>query len=212
MKQVTKPTRVVIVGTGFVGSSFAYALAQAGLVSEIVLIDIDRKKAEGEAMDINHGIEFVAPVKVWAGDYSDVKDADVIVITAGVNQKPGETRLDLTRTNSRITKDVCSEIVKYTKDAIIVMTANPVDILTYVTLKETGYPPNQVIGSGTLLDTARFRFLLGQHLELIPAAFTHTSSENTATASCLSGRQQQLVESPSTSSVTSILLTSARRL
>ncbi|HOJ45841.1 MAG: L-lactate dehydrogenase [Bacillota bacterium] len=168
MKQVTKPTRVVIVGTGFVGSSFAYALAQAGLVSEIVLIDIDRKKAEGEAMDINHGIEFVAPVKVWAGDYSDVKDADVIVITAGVNQKPGETRLDLTRTNSRITKDVCSEIVKYTKDAIIVMTANPVDILTYVTLKETGYPPNQVIGSGTLLDTARFRFLLGQHLGVDP--------------------------------------------
>ena len=137
-------------------------------------------------MDINHGIEFVAPVKVWAGDYSDVKDADVIVITAGVNQKPGETRLDLTRTNSRITKDVCSEIVKYTKDAIIVMTANPVDILTYVTLKETGYPPNQVIGSGTLLDTARFRFLWVSTWELIPAAFTHTSSENTATASaCL---------------------------
>lgn len=165
---INKPSRVVIIGTGFVGASFAYSLTQTGIVSEIVLIDVDKKKAEGEAMDINHGIEFVNPVKVWAGDYSDTEDADVIVIAAGANQKPGETRLDLARKNAAITKTICKEIVKYTKNAIIVMAANPVDILTYVTIKETGFPVSQVFGSGTLLDTARFRYLLGEHLEVDP--------------------------------------------
>lgn len=167
-KVINKPSRVVIIGTGFVGASFAYSLTQTGIVSEIVLIDVDKKKAEGEAMDINHGIEFVNPVKVWAGDYSDTEDADVIVIAAGANQKPGETRLDLARKNAAITKTICKEIVKYTKNAIIVMAANPVDILTYVTIKETGFPVSQVFGSGTLLDTARFRYLLGEHLEVDP--------------------------------------------
>lgn len=167
-KIVAKPTRVAIIGTGFVGSSFAYALTQTGLVSEIVLIDLNRKKAEGEAMDINHGIEFVNPVKVWAGDYFDTAIADVIVITAGVNQKPGETRLDLALKNAAIIKSICGEIVKHTDNAIIVMAANPVDILTYVAIKETGFPAKQVFGSGTLLDTARFRYLLGEHLEVDP--------------------------------------------
>lgn len=167
-KVYAKPTRVAIIGAGFVGSSFAYSLTQSGLVSEITLIDIDHKKAEGEAMDINHGMEFVNPVKVWAGGYADTKEADVIVITAGANQKPGETRLDLAKKNAAITKSICQEIVKYTKNAIIVMTANPVDVLTYVAIKETGYPVNRVFGSGTLLDTARFRYLLGEHLEVDP--------------------------------------------
>ncbi len=167
-KIVAKPTRVAIIGTGFVGASFAYALTQTGLVSEIVLIDLNRKKAEGEAMDINHGIEFVNPVKVWAGDYFDTAIADVIVITAGVNQKPGETRLDLALKNAAIVKSICTEIVKHTNNAIIVMAANPVDILTYVAIKETGFPFKRVFGSGTLLDTARFRYLLGEHLEVDP--------------------------------------------
>ncbi len=167
-KIAAKPSRVAIIGTGFVGASFAYALTQTGLVSEIVLIDLNRKKAEGEAMDINHGIEFVNPVKVWAGDYSDTAAADVIVITAGANQKPGETRLDLGLKNAAITKSICAEIVKNTNNAIIVMAANPVDILTYVAIKETGFPAKRVFGSGTLLDTARFRYLLGEHLEVDP--------------------------------------------
>jgi len=167
-KIYSKPTRVAIIGTGFVGSSFAYALAQSGVVSEIVLIDVNRDKAEGEAMDINHGLAFVNPVKVWAGDYPDTKAADVVVITAGANQKPGETRLDLAKRNTTIIKSVCQEIVKNTKNAIIVMTANPVDVLTYVAIKETGFPPERVFGSGTLLDTARFRFLLGEHLGVDP--------------------------------------------
>ncbi len=167
-KIYSKPTRVAIIGTGFVGSSFAYALTQSGVVSEIVLIDVNRDKAEGEAMDINHGMAFVNPVKVWAGNYSDTKAADVIVITAGANQRPGETRLDLAKRNTAIIKSVCQEIVKNTKNAIIVMTANPVDVLTYVAIKETGFSPERVFGSGTLLDTARFRFLLGEHLGVDP--------------------------------------------
>lgn len=111
-----------------------------GLATELVLIDVNRAKAEGEAMDLNHGISFVKPVKIWAGDYEDCKDADIVIITAGANQKPGETRLDLTKKNAQVTKSIVENIIKYTKDAILLMVTNPVDVLTYVVYKVSGFP------------------------------------------------------------------------
>ncbi|MEZ0536262.1 L-lactate dehydrogenase [Caldicellulosiruptoraceae bacterium PP1] len=158
-----KPGKIVIIGTGFVGSSTAFAIMDAGLATELVLIDVNKEKAEGEAMDLNHGISFVKPVKIYAGDYSDCKDADIVIITAGANQKPGETRLDLTKKNATITKSIVENIIKYTTDAILLMVTNPVDILTYVVYKVSQLPKNQVIGSGTVLDSSRFRYLLAQH-------------------------------------------------
>lgn len=161
-----KPGKIVIIGTGFVGASTAFALVDAGLATELVLIDVNRAKAEGEAMDLNHGISFVKPVKIWAGDYEDCKDADIIIITAGANQKPGETRLDLTHKNAQITKSIVENIIKYTQDAILLMVTNPVDVLTYVMYKVSGLPKNQIIGSGTVLDSSRFRYLLAQHCQV----------------------------------------------
>lgn len=159
-------TKVTIVGTGFVGSTTAYTLMISGLVSELVLIDANTDKAEGEAMDLNHGMPFVRPVKIYTGDYSDCKDSDIVIITAGANQKPGETRLDLVQKNTAIFKSIVSQIVKYNSDCIILVVTNPVDILTYVTYKISGFPKNRIIGSGTVLDTARFRYLLGDHVGL----------------------------------------------
>ena len=161
-----QPIKIAIIGTGHVGASCAYALQLRGLASEIVLINANRQRAEGEAMDINHGSQFTKPVRVWAGDYRDCRDADIVVLAAGTSQKPGDTRLDLLRNNTTILQRTLAPALKYMEDTILVVAANPVDVLTYLTWQMTGLPSNQVIGSGTILDTARFRFLLGQHFEI----------------------------------------------
>ncbi len=160
--------KIAIVGTGFVGSTTAYTLMLSGLISELVLIDINARKAEGEAMDMNHGMPFVRPVKIYGGDYSDCKDADIVVITGGANQKPGETRIDLVNKNTAIFRDVIGNIVKYNTDCILLVVTNPVDILTYVTYKLSGFPKNRVIGSGTVLDSARFKYMIGEHMGIDP--------------------------------------------
>lgn len=160
--------KIAIVGTGFVGSTTAYTIMMSGLVSEIVLIDINSRKAEGEAMDMNHGMPFVRPVKIYSGDYPDCKDADIVVITGGANQKPGETRIDLVNKNTAIFKNVIGNIVKYNTDCILLVVTNPVDILTYVTYKLSGFPKNRVIGSGTVLDSARFKYMIGEHMGIDP--------------------------------------------
>ncbi|MGE4283823.1 MAG: L-lactate dehydrogenase [Clostridia bacterium] len=156
--------KISIIGAGFVGSTTAYTLMLSGLVSEIVLIDINKSKAEGDVMDMNHGISFVRPVQIISGNYKDCHDSDIVIIAAGANQKPGETRIDLVRKNTEIFKSIIPEVIKYCKDAILLVVTNPVDILTYVTLKISGLSPKKVIGSGTVLDTSRFKFLLSQHI------------------------------------------------
>lgn len=160
--------KIAIIGAGFVGSTTAYTLMISGLVSDLVLIDINTEKAEGEVMDMNHGMPFVRPVRIQYGSYSDCADADIIIISAGANQKPGETRLDLLNKNTAIFKTIINEIKKYNTDCILLVVTNPVDILTYVTWKISGFPKNRVIGSGTVLDTARFRYLLGEHVGIDP--------------------------------------------
>ena len=158
--------KVAVIGCGFVGSSSAFALMQSGLFSEMVLIDADTKRAEGEAMDISHGISFARPMQIYAGNYDDITDAAIIVITAGANQKPDETRLDLIKKNAAIMKSIVGEIKKRDFGGILLIASNPVDILTLIALKESGYPSNRVIGSGTVLDTGRFKYLLGEHLDV----------------------------------------------
>src|SRR5512143_1382160 len=154
------PTRVAIVGAGNVGSTFAYALAQSGLASEIVLIDANRTRAEGEAMDMNHAVPFFSPCRIWAGDYPDCAGAAVTVITAGAAQKPGETRLDLVKKNAAILRQIVPEVAHHNPQGILLIATNPVDVLTYVACKSSGLPAQHVLGSGTILDTARFRYLL----------------------------------------------------
>ena len=158
-----KPTRVAVIGTGFVGSTFAYALLQSGLASEIVLIDANKAKSEGEAMDLNHAVPFVQPTRIWAGDYSDCSGAAITVVTAGTAQRPGETRMDLIGRNANIFRTIIPQIAQNNPDGILLIATNPVDILTYASMKFSGLPSNHVLGSGTILDTARFRYLLSQH-------------------------------------------------
>ena len=158
--------KVAVIGCGFVGSSSAFALMQSGLFSEMVLIDADTKRAEGEAMDISHGISFARPMQIYAGNYDDITDAAIIVITAGANQKPDETRLDLIKKNAAIMKSIVGEIKKRDFGGILLIVSNPVDILTLIALKESGYPSNRVIGSGSVLDTGRFKYLLGEYLDV----------------------------------------------
>ena len=155
--------KVVIIGAGAVGTTFAYALQINGGADEIVLIDLDRKRAEGEVLDLNHGLMFTPPVNIKAGDYDDCRGAKIVVIAAGAKQKPGQSRLELLETNVKICNSITREILKRTQDAIILIVANPVDILTYSVLKTSGLPKQRVIGSGTVLDTARFRYLLSRH-------------------------------------------------
>lgn len=156
--------KITVVGAGFVGSTTAYTLMISGLVSELVLIDVNKEKAEGEIMDLSHGMPFVRPVRMTNGDYRDCAGSDIIIISAGANQKPGETRIDLVHKNTAIFKSIISEIIKYNNDCILLVVTNPVDILTYVTWKVSGFPKEKVIGSGTVLDTARFRYRLGEHV------------------------------------------------
>lgn len=157
-----KTTKISIIGAGFVGSTTAFALMNADIASEIVIVDINKARAEGEAMDLFQGSVFVSPVKITAGDYPDTKDSDIVIITAGLAQKPGETRLDLVDRNINIYKELIPSIVKYNPDAILLVVSNPVDILTQVTYELSGFPKNRVIGSGTVLDTARFQSALSK--------------------------------------------------
>ena len=166
LTNIHQPIKVAIIGTGRVGASCAYALQLRGLASEIVLINANRQRAEGEAMDINHGSQFTKPVRVWAGEYKDCRDADIVVLAAGTSQKPGDTRLDLLNNNANILHRMIAPALKYLEDTIVIVAANPVDVLTYLTWQITGLPSHQIIGSGTILDTARFRFLLGQHFKM----------------------------------------------
>ncbi len=164
MKQVINNRKAAIIGCGFVGSASAFSLMQSGLFSELVLIDANREKAEGEALDIAHGIPFARQMKIYAGDYDDIMDSAVIIVTAGANQKPDETRLDLVHKNVEIFKSIIPEIAKRDYQGILLIVANPVDILTYTALKLSGMPEKRVIGSGTVLDTARLKYRLGEHL------------------------------------------------
>ncbi|ART77264.1 L-lactate dehydrogenase [Sutcliffiella horikoshii] len=160
-------SRVALIGTGFVGSSYAFALLNQGVAEELVLIDLNREKSEGDAMDLNHGIAFApTPTKIWYGDYKDCQDADIVVICAGANQKPGETRLDLVEKNTKIFKSIVDEVMGNGFDGIFLVATNPVDILTYATWKFSGLPKERVIGSGTILDTARFRYVLGDYFQV----------------------------------------------
>ena len=158
--------KVVMIGCGFVGAACCFSLMQSGLFSEMVLIDTDKAKAEGEALDISHGLPFAKPMKIYAGDYDDIKNASLIIISAGANQKPGETRLDLVKKNISIFKSIIPEIKKRNFNGILLIVANPVDILTSVAVKLSGLPENKVIGSGTVLDTARLKYELGNHLNV----------------------------------------------
>ncbi len=156
--------KVAVIGCGFVGSSSAFALMESGLFSEMVLIDSEREKAEGEALDIGHGLPFAKPMKIYAGDYDDITDASIVVVTAGAGQKPGETRLNLVKKNVEIFKSIIPEISGRNFDGILLIVSNPVDILTYTAVKLSGLPENKVFGSGTVLDSARLKHRLGEHL------------------------------------------------
>lgn len=160
-------SKVVIVGTGMVGMSYAYSLLNQGTIEELVLIDINKERAEGEAMDLNHGLSFSPrKMKIYAGDYHDCRDADIVVITAGVSQKDGETRIDLLNRNAAIMKIVVTSVMKSGFDGIILVASNPVDILTYVAWKASKLPASKVFGSGTSLDTARLRFEIAQRINI----------------------------------------------
>ncbi len=156
--------KAAVIGCGFVGSSTAFALMQSGLFSELILIDADADRAEGEALDISHGTPFARPMKIYAGTYKDISDAAIVIITAGANQKPDETRLDLVSKNTKIMRSIVQEIMKYGCEGILLIVSNPVDILTYEALKISGLPKNRVIGSGTVLDTGRLKSELAEHL------------------------------------------------
>jgi L-lactate dehydrogenase len=160
--------RVAIVGTGAVGSTFAYALLMSGLASEIVLIDANKSKAEGEVMDLNHAVPFTHPTRICTGDYADCAGAAVTVLAAGVPQKPGQTRLECVQANARIWREIMPEITRNNSRGILLIATNPVDVLTYAAWKLSGFPAARVLGSGTILDTARFRFLLSQHFGVDP--------------------------------------------
>ncbi|MDK8180615.1 L-lactate dehydrogenase [Paenibacillus sp. UMB4589-SE434] len=170
MKPAGKVSRVALIGSGFVGASYAFAMLNQGVASEFVIIDLNHKKAEGDAMDLNHGIPFASNMRIWAGDYSDCKDADIVVITAGANQAPGETRLDLVGKNAAIFKKIIDAVMASGFDGIFIVATNPVDVLTYATWKYSGLPANRVIGSGTILDSARLRSLLSNELKVDPSS------------------------------------------
>ena len=158
--------KVAIIGCGFVGASIAFSLIQKGLFSEMVLIDANHDKAEGEAMDLSHGLPYLSPMEIYAGTYEDVSDCALVIITAGANQKPGETRLDLIDKNVGILKSIIPQITARPFEGMLMIVSNPVDVLTYAAMKISGYPAHRVFGSGTVLDTARLKFLLGQHLDV----------------------------------------------
>lgn len=157
----------MVVGTGWVGSTTAYTLLLRQRMEELVLIDVCREKAEGDAMDFNHGLPFLGRTKVWAGNYHDCEEADIVIVTAGVAQRPGESRQDLLDRNARIIREVVENVTRYSKDAILLIATNPVDVLSYLAWKVSGWPAQRVIGSGTLLDSARLRYHIGSALDIV---------------------------------------------
>ena len=159
-------SKITIIGAGSVGSTIAYTLAHDEIASEIVLIDINKEKVEGEVMDIEQGTCFRSPVSLVAGDYADAKDSDIVIITSGIARKPGQTRIELTQTNVNILKSITPQIVKEASDAKYLIVSIPVDIMTYVFTKISGLPENQIMGSGTILDTARLRYGLSEHFHV----------------------------------------------
>lgn len=162
-------SRVAIVGSGNVGATFAYALLFSGLAAEIVLIDVNRARAEGESMDLNHAVPLTHPTKIWAGDYADSAGSAITVIAAGAaSRKPGESRLDLLRRNVDVFRDIVPRVARCNPDGILLIATNPVDVLTFASWKLSGLPENRVIGSGTILDTARFRYLLSERFGVDP--------------------------------------------
>jgi L-lactate dehydrogenase len=165
----TDKRKVALVGTGMVGMSYAYSMLNQGVCDELVLIDINRKRAEGEAMDLNHGLAFSGShMKIYAGEYRDCSDADIVVICAGVAQKPGETRLDLLKRNAAVFRSIVEPVTESGFNGIFLVATNPVDIMTRITYSLSGFNPKRVIGSGTTLDTARLRYLLGESLRVDP--------------------------------------------
>ena len=158
--------KCAVIGSGGVGATTAFTLVQSGLFNEIVIIDANKNKAEGDALDIAHGIQFTNPVSIYSGDYKDLADAYLVIVTAGANQMPGETRIDLINKNSSIFKKIIPSITEYNKDCILLIVSNPVDILTMLALELSGFPKERVLGSGTVLDTSRLRYLLSKKLEV----------------------------------------------
>ena len=159
-------SKITIIGAGSVGSTIAYTLSGEDIASEIVMIDINKEKVEGEVMDIEQGTCFRDPVSIVAGEYEDAKDSDIVIITSGIARKPGQTRIELTQTNVNILKQITPEIVKAAPKALYIIVSNPVDIMTYVFTKISGLPENQIIGSGTILDSARIRCGLSEHIKV----------------------------------------------
>jgi len=165
---MNEPVRIAVVGAGNVGATFAYSVMLSGLASEIVLLDADRARAEGQAMDLDHAVPFNQPVRVWAGGYEDCKGALVTMVSAGASQRPGESRLDLLKRNIAVFREVIGEIAAVNPEGIILVATNPVDVLTYAAYKISGLSRRRVFGSGTILDTARFRTLLANHFDVDP--------------------------------------------
>ena len=160
--------KVSIIGAGNVGMRYAYALMIGGVVRQMVIVDLDRKKTEGEVMDLSHGAPYISPVEIISGDYADIKDSDLVVITAGKKQAQGQSRIDLAKDNARLYKTIISQVMRYAPSAIFLIVTNPVDVLSYAALKFSGKSYTEVIGSGTVLDSARFRTLLGRHCGIDP--------------------------------------------
>ena len=158
--------KIAIIGTGSVGSTIAYTLTVMGVASEIVMIDVNNEKALGEALDIRQGLPFCTPCSIYAGDYSDAAGANIVILTSGIARKPGQTRLELAQTNVNITKSIIPEITKYAPNANYIIVSNPVDILTYTFHKFSDLPESRIIGSGTILDTARLRARLSEHYKI----------------------------------------------
>ena len=168
MDLASSPVRIAVIGAGHVGATFAYALLQSALAAEIVLVDADRARAEGEAMDLAHAVPFGRPVRVWAGTWEDCRRAAIVVITAGGRQRPGQTRLDLVRANDAALRDIVPRVMAAAPEALLLVATNPVDVLTWRAREISGLPSARVIGSGTILDTARFRSLLGERFRVDP--------------------------------------------
>ena len=183
--------KCAIVGCGAVGATAAYTLLGSGLFNELVLIDINQKKAEGEAMDIGHGVPFIHPVEIYAGTYEDLADAYLVIVTAGANQLPGESRINLTEKNVRIFQSIIPEIVRYNTECLLLIVANPVDILTTVALRLSGFPPERVIGSGTVLDSSSSSTVWESISVSTTAMFMHLLLGNMVTVRWRSGVQPQ---------------------
>ncbi|HAQ41430.1 MAG TPA: L-lactate dehydrogenase [Clostridiales bacterium] len=168
MDKVNKCTKISVIGAGAVGATAAYALTLDGLAEELVIVDVNKTKAEGEVLDLNHGAAFIKPIRIIAGDYPDTKDSDIVIVTAGAAQKPGETRIELVNKNIKIFESIIPQVTKYNPNCILLIVSNPVDILSYVAYNLSGFPSERVIGSGTVLDTSRLKYEISKKLATDP--------------------------------------------